>query len=116
MQIQGKCEICGVNIKSADNQAQYNRNLGLHKRTRHGIAGKKYVPRKARNPEMENPELEIRVPQTREEINAERRRKYQENYRRLRKQQQQPSSNVVPALLSQCCVCGARFYVAKGQQ
>lgn len=28
--------------------------------------------------------------------------------------QQNGSSEVVPAALTQCCVCGARFYVAKG--
>lgn len=37
--ITGKCDVCGDDILPAANQAQFNRNLGLHKKVKHKIAG-----------------------------------------------------------------------------
>lgn len=37
--IEVRCDICGMQLKSADNPAQAKRNIGFHKRIAHGIHG-----------------------------------------------------------------------------
>ncbi len=100
------CDICGEPVRGADTEDQLNRNIGLHKRSKHGIKGReneRYLrelargmrehqkkkrgrPRKNPLPEASEPKPEIRILPT-----------------------------VKPCLLDHCPACNARFYISTTQ-
>lgn len=122
-----RCEICGQDAKAADSAIQAARNLGLHKRSAHGIPGKTHNRYRRELRLGQRGERERRryglVKTARAEQLAEARRirwaKYKQD-QRAREKAPAPAQNTVPhsveaAKLDACPVCGARFYVAKGQ-
>jgi hypothetical protein len=153
------CPECNAQI-TGDTQARANRNLGIHRRSKHGYISPKYkqhyaerVRRKLRDQGV----LPAKSPATPAQLAAvakarqsrwpktlEERRKHQleygakyraqkkaeraiyaEKYRERKRaekakaqvvQNGMTASTAVQCKLSECPVCGARFYVAKGQQ
>ena len=97
-----KCDVCGEQVKPAKDEARANINLGQHKRSKHSIKGmtsreRYYVYAK-----------KMTIEQARAAIAAK------DGGNPPVPRAVKPRSEVVPAALTQCCVCGSRFYVAKG--
>lgn len=132
MLITGKCghEGCQADILPAKTQAQYNRNLGLHLRVKHGIIGNSSTPdgrrrqaldryrRKMGLPPAETaaPAAEAKAEQTREELRAAYKKQYQANYRAMRKLKKAQASAPNGAIDRQavlkfiCPDCGCRVW------
>lgn len=113
--ITGVCDICNAEIKWATTQAQFNRNMGLHKRMVHDIKGPSST-REGRNKKA----LERYHAIKDQPDKTAQRREYQAEWRRNHKQKKQQtngvSKDVLRAYLSECPCCKAVFYYAKGQQ
>lgn len=130
------CDVCGQKAKPADNEAQANRNLGLHKRALHVIAGSEGHPREAQPQAPSSPEGQspLTASARRAEFNRRRREQYarQKTEERARKrreygiawrarqklarQQTQPGNNGDAVTLRFICPeCHARVYTAAGK-
>lgn len=108
------CDICGEKVKPAPNQAQANRNLGLHKKVAHGIGGlspsaqysqgiSKKIGRPRKYPEGATPEQLKQLEEARQKKREERERA----------KQREAASQVHPLPLPQCPKCGGEFLVRR---
>lgn len=134
----GFCPTCKLEIEGPT-PAQVNRNIGLHRRSKHGYQSPEYAEAKAYRAQAK---LKASLPTDRlaqlaaarakrwenykkptpEEQKAKRRREYGRLWRAKQRAKQQGlpvannnASNADPCKLSECPVCGSRFYVVKGQ-
>lgn len=130
--ITGKCgyQGCQYDIVPAKNQAQFNRNKGVHLRVAHGLEGAyqdpEYRNRMQRERSHKKKGIPVEVPpptsvvlaKTEEEIKSERRRQYGANYRRMQKlkkaQEASGSSVGNGAVLKFICPdCGCRVWTTQ---
>lgn len=141
--ITGKCgyQGCQYDIVPAKNQAQFNRNKGVHLRVAHGLKGAYQDPEYRNRMQRERVQREKGVPveapllagkwpmqtsvvqtsgaaKTEEEIKSERRRQYGANYRRMQKlkkaQEASGSSVGNGAVLKFICPdCGCRVWTTQ---
>jgi len=134
----GNCPDCNAVI-SGPNPAQLNRNIGLHRRAKHGYRSPTYEDRRAYNAasQARKPRPTIArlaqldaaraarwakyKKQTPEDIKRAKRLAYQAKWRKLhpkgkRAAAPQPNgtSDATPCKIGECPVCGARFYVVRG--
>jgi hypothetical protein len=135
--IQGKCDVCGEPVLPGKTQAQFNRNLGLHKRKLHKIESPRADLARAYRENKKKKKLEaaalangnVSHETTLQDVLAAPQPVKRRPYRR-RKQlgfstAQLPSTTelaqklsgpqVQPVKLPECPCCGSRFYVAKGE-
>jgi hypothetical protein len=126
--ITGACDICKQEIKPAKDRGQLNRNLGWHKLTVHGIKGAsatlegKRAAARARHWKEDGMTPE-QIAQREDEFqakHADRKHSAPTDQPSTEEQsyQRKPSAKLKygepePAGLTECCVCGARFYVTK---
>lgn len=132
--VTGKCPECQQEIVPGKDQAQFNRNLGLHRRAKHGYRSpafyehRKYErKKKLERLSRSSPEFKARNLRQLDEARRKRWREYKQQLRRNgvspkshRKQVPPPqlqnqTSEAVPCNLASCPVCGSRFFVVKGQ-
>lgn len=136
--IRGQCEICNEDILPAKSQAQFNRNLGLHRRRAHQIASPKYEEhRHYRQQRRKNQLAKVMATNGNHEddsgfqalLSAPQRQNRRRRLNRSRQIEPSPlptsplppiqedtSANAIPAKLSECPCCGTRFYMVKGGQ
>jgi hypothetical protein len=134
--IQKNCPTCGDPIAPAKDVAQFNRNLALHNRSKHGYKSpnfKKNKDYKARAMAGNSYESLARtkhlhwtqMPENKEKLAANQRKAWEARRiglaesaipakRKYTKHAQSQTSEVVPCRLDTCPVCSARFYVARG--
>jgi hypothetical protein len=132
-----KCPEC-LALITGPNQAQANRNLGLHRRSKHGYRSPAYEQARAYREAAKQRKKPGGVPQSQLDNLAkarlarwskhpaapasdEKKQRMIEYQRRYRARQRSAQASAtpdaaVPCNLPSCPVCGSRFYVVKGSQ
>lgn len=113
MQFEGKCpqKGCQADIKPADTEAQFKRNLGLHLRTQHGIPGRGgYIPVRLQpgHPKYigDAKAKTIVSPEKLRQLELARQAKREER-ERSRQRKEEGKAKALP--LDRCPACGAEF-------
>lgn len=113
--IEGKCDVCGVEITPAETQQQYNRNLGLHKSNAHSISGtRKYIPVSQMTPEQYAHYKALKAAR-KSNRKKDAQRKYKQNWKKKAEKEgnrQALSERAAePLRLDHCPHCHARFFI-----
>jgi hypothetical protein len=130
-----KCPEC-LALITGPNEAQANRNLGLHRRSKHGYRSPTYEREKAYREAAKRRKKPGGVPQSQLDnmakatlarwakhraapVSDEKKQRMKEYGRLYRARQRAARSSAtpdaaVPCNLPSCPICGSRFYVVKG--
>jgi hypothetical protein len=132
-----RCPECNIMVPGP-NEAQANRNLGLHRRSKHGYRSPTYERERAYREAAKRKKKPGGVPQSQLDnlakarlarwskhpaapMSDEKKQRTIEYQRRYRARQRSAQASAtpdaaIPCNLPGCPVCGSRFYVVRGQQ